>query len=68
MGAATAQCTICAAEPSSGFYTGCLIADGHGDGKWLCDGKGNLTRPDQMQTREQMLIGLAALPSQERGK
>lgn len=43
----TAICTICSSEPSPGFYAGCLIADGHGDGRWLCDGKGNLTRTNE---------------------
>lgn len=37
-------CTLCAAEPSPQFYTGCIIADGHGGNGWKCDGKGNLTR------------------------
>lgn len=40
----TAKCTLCAAVESPGFYTGCMIADGHGGNGWACDGKGNLTR------------------------
>lgn len=36
-------CTLCSAEPSSGFYTGCMVKDGHAP-EWLCDGKGNLRR------------------------
>jgi hypothetical protein len=35
-------CTICAGADSPGFYTGCLIKDGHGDGSWDCDGHGHL--------------------------
>lgn len=36
------SCTICAGADSPGFYTGCLIKDGHGDGTWDCDGHGHL--------------------------
>lgn len=40
-----AQCTLCASEPSPGFYTGCMIQDGAAKQTgWNCDGKGNLTR------------------------
>lgn len=38
------KCTLCAAVRSPGFYTGCLLRDGHDPGnEWNCDGKGNLT-------------------------
>lgn len=39
----TAQCTLCSSEPSSGFYTGCMVRDGWAS-EWECDGEGNLTR------------------------
>lgn len=47
----TAICTLCAKIESSGFYTGCLIKDGHDCNGWQCDGNGNLTREnvDPMQ-------------------
>ncbi len=38
-----ARCTLCSSETSSGFYTGCMVKDGHAP-EWDCDGKGNLTR------------------------
>ena len=39
-----ATCTLCAKVDSPGFYTGCLLNDGHDPGnKWSCDGNGNLT-------------------------
>lgn len=38
-------CTLCAAEESPGFYTGCMVRDGHAP-EWDCDGQGNLTRRD----------------------
>lgn len=38
-------CTLCAGAESPGFYTGCLINDGHvKDSEYDCDGRGNLTR------------------------
>lgn len=40
----TAVCTLCAGVESPGFYTGCMVADGHVS-DWQCDGKGNLSRP-----------------------
>lgn len=51
MGGMTAQpsgrvrekCTLCSSEPCDGFYTGCMVKDGHAP-EWDCDGKGNLTR------------------------
>lgn len=39
-----AQCTLCSAVESPGFYTGCMIQDGIYSKDWECDGKGNLTR------------------------
>lgn len=41
----TVPCTICAAEESPGFYTGCMVKDGHAP-EWDCDGKGNLRRKE----------------------
>lgn len=41
----TAHCTLCAAVESPGFYTGCMVRDGHAP-DWDCDGKGNLTRKE----------------------
>jgi hypothetical protein len=40
-------CTICTAEPSPGFYTGCVLRDQAEQVKsdWTCDGKGRLLRP-----------------------
>jgi hypothetical protein len=40
---ATADCTLCSAEESAGFYTGCMVADGHAP-EWQCD-NGKLTKP-----------------------
>lgn len=39
----TATCTLCAGQESPGFYTGCLVKDGHVT-DWQCDGNGNLSR------------------------
>lgn len=39
-----AACSLCANVESPGFYTGCMIKDGHGGNGWDCDGNGNLTR------------------------
>lgn len=36
-------CTLCSSVPSSGFYTGCMVQDGHAP-EWNCDGHGKLTR------------------------
>ncbi|MCP1932185.1 hypothetical protein [Bradyrhizobium elkanii] len=38
----TAKCTLCAKVESPGFYTGCMVKDGHVT-DWNCDGNGNLT-------------------------
>lgn len=38
-------CTLCAAEESPGFYTGCMVRDGHAP-EWDCDGQGNPSRRD----------------------
>src|SRR6185369_8427312 len=43
------KCTLCAAVESPGFYTGCMVKDGHAP-EWDCDGKGNLTRKPNMHT------------------
>lgn len=40
----TAACGLCAGQESPGFYTGCLVKDGHIT-DWQCDGNGNLSRP-----------------------
>jgi hypothetical protein len=41
-----ATCTLCASVESSGFYTGCMIADGHcKETGWKCDEHGHLSRP-----------------------
>lgn len=38
-------CTLCSKVESEGFYTGCMVQDGHCvDTNWKCDGNGNLTR------------------------
>lgn len=49
----TVQCTLCAKEESPGFYTGCMVKDGHAP-DWDCD-NGNLTRREQTMT-DQILI------------
>lgn len=36
------DCTLCASNDSPGFYTGCIVKDGHAP-EWRCDGNGNLT-------------------------
>lgn len=36
------HCTLCASVDSPGFYTGCMVKDGHAP-EWQCDGMGNLT-------------------------
>jgi hypothetical protein len=41
----SAQCTLCAAVESPGFYTGCMFKDGYDCNGWTCDGNGNLSRP-----------------------
>ncbi|ARQ95248.1 hypothetical protein [Bradyrhizobium phage BDU-MI-1] len=43
--AETVPCTLCAAVESPGFYTGCMVRDGHAP-EWDCDGKGNLTKKE----------------------
>ena len=37
-----ADCTLCSAVPSSGFYTGCMVKDGNAAG-WSCK-QGKLVR------------------------
>lgn len=45
VGRATATRTLCAKDPSSGFYAGCMIRDGAcSNSGWECDGQGNLTK------------------------
>jgi hypothetical protein len=36
-----ALCSLCAGVESPGFYTGCMVKDGHCE-EWTCDGSGNL--------------------------
>lgn len=54
------KCTLCASSESSGFYTGCMIKDGHcKDSNWTCDGDGNLFRPEPFwvnRRREKILM------------
>lgn len=61
------QCTLCASDDSPGFYTGCMVKDGHAP-EWECDGKGNLTRISDrryaLPTREQMERAGLATPGQ----
>lgn len=40
----TRTCTLCAGQESPGFYTGCMVKDGHIAPDWQCDRKGNLSR------------------------
>jgi hypothetical protein len=57
-----AFCTLCAAEPSSGFYTGCMVKDGHAP-EWECDG-GKLTRkpePARILLRDALKVSLSQL-------
>lgn len=49
-----APCTICAAEESPGFYTGCMVKDGHAS-EWDCDGKGNLRRKETAMADQNMI-------------
>lgn len=39
----TTICTLCAGKESPGFYTGCMVKDGHVK-DWNCDGEGHLWR------------------------
>jgi hypothetical protein len=41
----TVQCTLCAKEESPGFYTGCMVKDGHAP-DWDCN-NGNLTKKEK---------------------
>ena len=63
-----AQCTLCAKNPCSGFFHGCLLRDMppaalyvmgvSEENKWTCDGSGNLTRPAKKH-EDQALFGIA---------
>lgn len=50
----TVQCTLCAKEESPGFYSGCMVKDGHAP-EWSCDGNGNLTKKGKAMS-EQVVI------------
>jgi hypothetical protein len=54
-----AECTLCAAVESPGFFTGCMIRDDptfdNREG-WICDGRGHLAR----------LVPLPEAPKEER--
>jgi hypothetical protein len=56
----TAICTLCAGVESPGFYTGCMVRDGHIT-DWQCDGNGNLSRP--VRARCASLATTAAMES-----
>ena len=47
----TAYCTLCSSRPSSGFYTGCMVKDGHVK-EWNCDGEGHLWRSPLIRSSE----------------
>lgn len=57
-------CTLCAAEESPGFYTGCMVRDGHAP-EWDCDGQGNLSRRDFRKALDSFYEGCRRKPHSE---